>query len=391
MKQNKQTKLIHSGRQEIKTSGPINPPVMRASTIVFDSIKSWRDVRDRRATERVLSYGARGTETAFALEALVTELEGGYRAQLFPTGLAAIAVTIMGYARSGGHVLFADSVYEPVRKIASAFLEPNNIAYSFFKTDGSDFEQKIQQNTQLIFVESPGLLLYEMLDLPEIYRIAHERDIPVGVDNTWGSAWLYNPLELGADVSVIAATKYLCGHSDVMMGIMVANEKAWKKIGALPEALGQASSPDDAALVLRGMRTLGQRIAAHGKSALAIAQWLETRPEVEKVWFPELPNHPRHDLWKRDCKGSNGLLTIEFKQEYTTKQSEQFIDALELFGIGASWGGFESLALPANVVGARTASDWREGHGPFVRLHIGLEATDDLIADITQAFLALNQ
>ncbi|VTP72104.1 cystathionine beta-lyase [Proteus vulgaris] len=229
MKQNKQTKLIHSGRQEIKTSGPINPPVMRASTIVFDSIKSWRDVRDRRATERVLSYGARGTETAFALEALVTELEGGHRAQLFPTGLAAIAVTIMGYARSGGHVLFADSVYEPVRKIASAFLEPNNIAYSFFKTDGSDFEQKIQQNTQLIFVESPGSLLYEMLDLPEICRIAHERNIPVGVDNTWGSAWLYNPLELGADVSVIAATKYLCGHSDVMMGIMVANEKAWEK------------------------------------------------------------------------------------------------------------------------------------------------------------------
>ncbi|HGM9785447.1 TPA: cystathionine beta-lyase [Proteus mirabilis] len=391
MKQNKQTTLIHSGRQAIKTSGPINPPVMRASTIVFDSIKSWREIRDRRITERVLSYGARGTETAFALEALVTELEGGYRAQLFPTGLAAIAFTIMGYARSGGHVLFADSVYEPVRKIASAFLEPNNITYSFFKTDGSDFEQKIQENTQLIFVESPGSLLYEMLDLPEICHIAHEKNIPVGVDNTWGSAWLYNPLELGADVSVIAATKYLCGHSDVMMGIMIANETAWKQIGALPEALGQASSPDDAALVLRGMRTLAQRLTNHGKSALAIAQWLETRPEVAKVWFPELPTHPRHDLWKRDCKGSNGLLPIEFKQKYTIKQSEQFIDALTLFGIGASWGGFESLALPANVMGARTATDWREGHGPFVRLHIGLESTDDLIADLTQAFSALNQ
>ncbi len=176
-----------------------------------------------------------------------------------------------------------------------------------------------------------------------------------------------------------------------MMGIMIANETAWKQIGALPEALGQASSPDDAALVLRGMRTLAQRLTNHGKSALAIAQWLETRPEVAKVWFPELPTHPRHDLWKRDCKGSNGLLTIEFKQKYTIKQSEQFIDALTLFGIGASWGGFESLALPANVMGARTATDWREGHGPFVRLHIGLESTDDLIADLTQAFSALNQ
>lgn len=185
-----------------------------------------------------------------------------------------------------------------------------------------------------------------MLDLPEICHIAHEKNIPVGVDNTWGSAWLYNPLELGADVSVIAATKYLCGHSDVMMGIMIANETAWKQIGALPEALGQASSPDDAALVLRGMRTLAQRLTNHGKSALAIAQWLETRPEVAKVWFPELPTHPRHDLWKRDCKGSNGLLTIEFKQKYTIKQSEQFIDALTLFGIGASWEDLKVLHYP---------------------------------------------
>lgn len=286
MTQTRKTRLIHGGRGQARDIGPVNPPVMRASTIVFDSITTWRDARKRRETERLLSYGARGTETAFALEELVTELEGGYRAQLFPTGLAAIAVTIMGYARAGGHVLFADSVYEPVRKIAKSFLTPNNISYDFFKTDGSDFESKLRPDTQLVFAESPGSLLYEMLDLPEICRIAHARNIPVAVDNTCGSAWLYNPLELGADVSVIAATKYMCGHSDVMMGIMVATEEAWKKIGDLPEALGQVSSPDDVSLVLRGMRTLGTRLAVHGQNGLKVAKWLQGRPEVKKCTSP---------------------------------------------------------------------------------------------------------
>lgn len=389
MTQTRKTRLIHGGRGQARDIGPVNPPVMRASTILFDSITTWRDARKRRETERLLSYGARGTETAFALEELVAEMEGGYRAQLFPTGLAAIAVTIMGYARAGGHVLFADSVYEPVRKICSHFLKPNNISYDFFKADGSDFEAKIRPETQLVFAESPGSLLYEMLDLPEICRIAHARNIPVAVDNTWGSAWLYNPLELGADVSVIAATKYLCGHSDVMMGIMVATEDAWKQIGELPEALGQVSSPDDASLVLRGMRTLSTRLAVHGQNALTVAQWLQTRPEVKKVYFPGLAEHPRHDLFQRDCKGANGLLTIELTPQYTLQQAEAFIDALELFGIGASWGGFESLVLPANVKGARTATDWSQ-HGQFIRFHIGLEDINDLLADLEQGMQALN-
>ncbi|BEH99193.1 cystathionine beta-lyase [Edwardsiella ictaluri] len=364
---------------------PVNPPVMRASTILFESLEIWRDVRKRRENERLLSYGARGTDNAFALEQLVTELEGGYRAWLFPTGLAAIAMTIIGYARSGGHVLFADSIYEPVRKMANAFLIPNNIQYDFFKTDGSDFESLLRPETQLIFVESPGSLLYEMLDLPAICHIAHQRGIPVAVDNTWGSGYLYNPLKLGADVSVIAATKYLCGHSDVMMGIIVANQDAWEKIGALPEVLGQCSSPDDAALVLRGARTLAPRLEVHGQSALLVAKWLQQRREVKKVWFPALEDHPGHELWERDCTGSNGLLTVEFKTQYNTTDSDNFINSLTLFGIGASWGGFESLVLPANVHGARSATDWST-HGPFVRLHIGLEDVNDLINDLAQAF-----
>ncbi|ALR76999.1 cystathionine beta-lyase [[Enterobacter] lignolyticus] len=389
MSQTRKTRIIHGGRGKVCDIGPVNPPVMRASTIIFDSITTWRDARKRRETERLLSYGARGTETAFALEELITELEGGYRAQLFPTGLAAIAVTVMSYAHAGGHVLFADSIYEPVRKIAKSFLTPNNISYDFFKTDGSDFEAKLRPETQLVFAESPGSLLYEMLDLPKLCCIAHARNIPVAVDNTWGSAWLYNPLELGADVSIIAATKYLSGHSDVMMGIMVASESAWQKIGALPEAMGQVSSPDDVSLVLRGMRTLATRLAAHGQSAMTVARWLQERKEVKKVYFPGLEEHPRHDLFKRDCKGTNGLLTIELKSHYTLEDAETFIDALELFGIGASWGGFESLVLPANVQGARSATDWSQ-HGQFIRLHIGLEDVNDLLTDLEQGLNKLS-
>lgn len=389
MSQTRKTRIIHGGRGKVCDIGPVNPPVMRASTIIFDSISTWRDARKRRETERLLSYGARGTETAFALEELITELEGGYRAQLFPTGLAAIAVTVMSYAHAGGHVLFADSIYEPVRKIAKSFLAPNNISYDFFKTDGSDFEAKLRPETQLVFAESPGSLLYEILDLPKLCSIAHARNIPVAVDNTWGSAWLYNPLELGADVSIIAATKYLSGHSDVMMGIMVASESAWEKIGALPEAMGQASSPDDVSLVLRGMRTLATRLAAHGQSAMTVARWLQERKEVKKVYFPGLEEHPRHDLFQRDCKGTNGLLTIELESHYTLEDAETFIDALELFGIGASWGGFESLVLPANVQGARSATDWSQ-HGQFIRLHIGLEDVNDLLTDLEQGLNKLS-
>ncbi len=381
----KQTQLIHSGRGEHRPIGPVNPPVMRASTIIFDDIETWRGVRKLRETQRILSYGARGTETAFALEELITKLEGGHRAQLFPTGLAAIAGVILKYARPGAHILLADSVYGPVRTICEQHLKPNKVEYTFFKADGSDVETKIQPNTVLVFCEAPGSLLYEMQDLPAICEIAHARGIPVATDNTWGSGWFYNPLKLGADISCIAATKYLGGHSDVMMGIVVANEKEWKVFGDYPEVLGQTCSPDDVSLVLRGMRTLGVRLAAHEKSAMVAAKWLQQRPEVAKVYFPALEDHPGHALWKRDCSGVNGLMTIEFKPEFKADQVDRFINGLDLFSIGASWGGFESLVLPANVTGTRTATDW-SGHGSFVRFHIGLEAIEDLLEDLESGF-----
>ncbi|MGL4711562.1 MAG: trans-sulfuration enzyme family protein, partial [Shewanella sp.] len=234
----------------------------------------------------------------------------------------------------------------------------------------------------------PGSLIYEMQDLRKICDIAHARGIPVATDNTWGSAWYYNPMKLGVDISVIAATKYLCGHSDVTMGISVVNEKEWPNFANYPEELGQISPADDAYLVLRGMRTMGIRLEAHQKSATMIAKWLQNRPEVEKIYYPALEDHPGHDIWKRDCTGANGLFTIEFKREITPKQTDTFIDALKYFSIGASWGGYESLVLPANVQGMRTATDW-SGHGIFIRLHIGLEDAEDLRADLENALNAM--
>lgn len=384
----KLTQLIHEGRGEKRAVGPVNPPVMRASTIVYDSVKSWRETRTLRETKRVLSYGARGTETAFALEELVCKLEGGYRAQLYPTGLAALATVILKYARPGKHILFADPVYGPIRTICKNHLEPNGVEFSFFKGDGSDFEEKLQDNTVLVFCETPGSLIYEMQDLRKICEIAHARGIPVGTDNTWGSAWYYNPMNLGVDISVIAATKYLCGHSDVTMGISVVNEKEWPNFANYPEELGQISPADDAYLVLRGMRTMGIRMEAHQKSATMIAKWLQTRPEIEKVYYPALEDHPGHEIWKRDCTGANGLLTVEFKRDITPGQTDTFIDALQYFSIGASWGGYESLVLPANVQGMRTATDW-SGHGIFIRMHIGLEDAQDLQADLDNALNAM--
>ena len=249
------TILTHSGRgdQSVEVRS-VNPVVMRASTILFKDYDTWQKYRKLRATDRVLSYGARGTTTNFELEKLVCELEGGYRAQLFPTGLAALAMVLLNYAEAGAHFIVSDAIYGPVRTVCNLFLSKVKVDVTFCKADCSDVESLIQPNTKLILVESPGSILYEVIDLPKLCKIAHAHNIPVAIDNTYSSGYLYNPLKLGADISVIAATKYLSGHSDVTMGVVVCNEKEWKNFDKLPEALGFTTSPDDCYLVLRGMR-----------------------------------------------------------------------------------------------------------------------------------------
>lgn len=378
------TKLIHCGRGEQNLEArAVNPSIMRASTILFKNHEAWQKTRELRKTQRVLSYGARGTTTNFELEKLVCELEGGFRAQLFPTGLAALAMVLLNYAEKNAHFLITDGIYGPVRTICDLFLQKIGVEIDFLKADASDVEAKIKTNTKLILCESPGSILYEIIDLPKLCKIAHSHNIPVAIDNTYSSALLLNPLELGVDISVIAATKYLSGHSDLTMGIVVINEKEWKNFDKLPEALGYTASPDDAYLVLRGMRTLDVRLKAHEKNADEVVAFLQNQKCLKTIFYPKLKTHPNHEIFKRDFKGANGMLTIEFTEDVSKDEAIKFVDNLKLFSIGASWGGYESLATVTTP--PRTVTDWSK-RGVFVRFHIGLEDSDDLIADLKQAF-----
>jgi cystathionine beta-lyase len=383
------TRLVHAGKQPAYEGGrPVNPPVVRASTVLFDSTAHQREMRQRRGDERVFTYGARGNPTNYALEDMVSELEGAYRTRLFPTGLAAIAMTLLAYLKPGDHVLMSDGVYEPARKLVESFLTPYNIRCTFFAADGSDVEEKIEPGTRMVYTECPGSLVYEMCDLPRLAAIAHARGALLVADNTWGSGYQYRPLALGADVSVMAATKYLSGHSDVMMGTVATTQAAWQALNERSDAFGMTVSPDDAFLVLRGTRSMAARLAVHESGALKVAAWLQARSEVATVFCPALPGHPGHAIWQRDCKGTNGLLSFELQQGFDQAAAERLIDGLRLFGLGASWGGYESLVTLANLRNARSVTDW-SGRGQIIRLHIGLEDPADLLADLQQGFAAL--
>lgn len=386
-----QTRLLHAGKSPAWQGGTaVNPPLVRASTVLFEDTAQQRDMRGRRGSERIFSYGARGTPTTFALEDIVCELEGAHRTKLFPTGLAAIGMTLLAYLKPGDHVLMSDSVYEPARALVDSFLAPYGIICTFFAADGSDIEAKFRPRTRLVYAECPGSLVYEMCDLPYIVALAHARDALVAVDNTWGSGLQYRPLALGADISLMAATKYLSGHSDVMMGTVATTREAWEPLSTRSDAFGMTVSPDDAWLVMRGTRTLAARLRMHEAHALAVANWLQQQSAVETVFCPALPEHPGHALWQRDCVGTNGLLSFELKPGTDAATVDAFIDSLQLFGLGASWGGYESLVTAANMQRARSVTDWSM-RGPVVRLHIGLEDPADLIADLKQGFAALQR
>lgn len=378
------TLLVHSARPEPKAGGyAVNHPVSRLSTVLFDSADEMQSVRSRRDNERLLSYGARGNPTAFALEDLVSELEGGYRTKLFSTGLAAIAHTFMAYLRPGDHLLITEGTYAPVIRIAQQLLTPFGIEVSYFSADGTDLEQHLRDNTRMVYAEVPSSLLFELADLPAMAVLCRQKGILLAVDNTWGAGYLYRPLMLGADISVMALTKYWGGHSDVLMGSVCTTERVWPALSQLSDTVGAAVSPDDAYLILRGARTLAARLETHQRHGFEVARWLTTRPEVEKVYHPGLADHVGHELWKRDFSGANGLLAFAFSDSVQVDLNA-FIGALQFFGLGASWGGFESLVNIADV-GQRLGC---QASGPVLRLHIGLESPSALIADLIQGFEA---
>lgn len=386
----KQTQLIHAGRSKAYTGYAVNPPLVRASTIVFDTFAEMRHATQQRGN-RVPFYGRRGTDTHFALQQAICELEGGAGCALYPCGAAAISGALLAFLQSGDHLLMVDSAYEPTRALCDKLLSGLGIDVSYYDPQiGAGISALLKPNTKVIFLESPGSLTFEVQDIPAITAVAKQHGIVTILDNTWASPILCQPFALGVDVSVQSATKYIVGHSDVMLGTASANAQHWPQLREHSYLMGYCASADDAYTALRGLRTLAVRLKQHEHSALQVANWLLARPEVETVLHPALPAHPGHDIFQRDFSGSNGLFSFVLKQG-TQQQVEAFIEGMAHFKMGFSWGGFESLITATmKVQNLRSATTWLYS-GPLIRLHIGLEDVEDLIADLEAAFVRFHQ
>jgi len=333
-------------------------------------------------------YGLMGTAGTRALENALAELEGGYRAIVFPSGLAACVVPILAFVAAGDHVLITDSVYGPTRRFANGMLTRLGVEVTYYDPlVGRGIEALMRPNTRVVFVESPGSLTFEVQDVPAIAEVAHRHGAVVIMDNTWGTPLNFRAFEHGVDVSVQAATKYVGGHSDLVLGTAAATEQAWPTLMHATYGLGQCAAPDDVYLAQRGLRTMHIRLKRHWETGLALAEWLARQPEVERILHPALPGDPGHALWKRDFRGACGLFGVVLKP-VGRPALEAFFDGFRLFGIGASWGGYESLVIPVDLAGIRTATRWPH-EGPCIRLHAGLEAPEDLIADLDAAFARL--
>ncbi len=381
---NPATRLVLGGRDSVANHGFVNPPVYHASTVLYATAEDFLARRSR------YLYGRRGTPTSEALESALRELEGPDCAgvALLPSGLAAISTALLSVLNAGDHLLVTDSAYLPTRKFCNHVLARYGIATSYYDPlIGSGITALMQPNTRAVFVEAPGSLSFEIQDVPAIAASAHANGAVVLMDNTWASPLYFRAFEKGVDLSIQAATKYVGGHSDVMLGAVSANKATWPRLREQMHLSGLCVGPDDMYLGLRGLRTLGVRLAQHYRSGLQVAQWLAQRPEIACVLHPALASCPGHQHWRRDFSGASGLFSLIFKP-IPDVAVHAFLNELTLFGIGASWGGFESLAIPFDCASIRTATNWSPV-GPTVRLHIGLEDVDDLISDLERGFAAL--
>ena len=377
------TRLVVGGRDPAANHGFVNPPVHHVSTVLYPTAE---DFLARRA--RYL-YGRRGTPTSEALEDALRALEGPDCAgvALLPSGLAAISTALLAVLKAGDHLLVTDSVYQPTRKFCDGMLKRYGVTATYYDPlIGGAIAALIQPNTRAVFVEAPGSLSFEIQDVPAIAAAAHAKGAVVLMDNTWATSLYFRAFEKGVDLSIQAATKYIGGHSDVMLGTVSANKATWERLADTVHALGLCVGPDDVYLGLRGLRTMGVRLAHHHQAGMKVARWLAERPEIACVLHPALESCPGHALWRRDFSGASGLFSIVFKPVAQTAVNA-FLNELTLFGIGASWGGFESLAIPFDCAPIRTATKWAPG-GPTVRIHIGLEEIDDLIGDLQRGFAA---
>ncbi len=378
------TKVVTAGRDPASYHGFVNPPVYHASTVLYPSAEDFVAHRAR------YQYGRRGTPTTEALEGALQELEGPQCAgvSLLPSGLAAISAALLAVVHSGDHILVTDSAYQPTRNFCEQVLKRLGVTTTYFDPlIGAGISSLFQSNTRLVYLESPGSLTFEMQDTAAIAKAAHDKGALVLMDNTWATPLYFRPLDHGVDLVVQAGTKYIGGHSDVMLGTVSANAATVAALKTSVRLNGLCEGPDDVYLGLRGLRTLAVRLDRHFENGVAVGKWLEGRPEVLRMLHPALPSHPQHAIWKRDFTGACGLFSMVLKP-VPQKAVYAFLDELELFGIGASWGGYESLAIPFDCATIRTATKWAPG-GPTVRFHIGLEAVEDLCADLERGFKAM--
>jgi len=380
-----QTLLAHLGRPSDDAFGAVNPPVYHASTILFDTLEAY-EAKNSSLWPRKPSYGRLGTPTSFALEEAVAELEGGSRSFLFCSGLAAIAATLLALVEAGGHALICDACYAPVRRFCDGVLARLGVEVEYYDPlIGAGIAALFKANTQVVHLESPGSLTFEMQDVPAIASAAAAAGIPTMMDNSWATFINFKPLERGIDISVQSGTKYLVGHSDAMFGVATCNRKTEAKLGRTVRQLGQCAGPDDVYLALRGLRTMAVRLPRHQETALALCRWLAARAEVDRVLCPALPDDPGHEIWRRDFAGASGLFGVILARPYSDAALGAMLNGLELFGIGSSWGGFESLMIRSRPEEGRTATAWT-APGPCLRIHAGLEDPDDLIADLDAGF-----
>jgi cystathionine beta-lyase len=373
------TRLVRGGRRKEWRGRLVNPPVHRASTILFDTVAEMRAAVPEFGE---YYYGLHGTATQWALSEALTELEpGAAGTALYPSGLAAVAAALLSVLSAGDALLMTDSVYGPTRRFCDTFLKRYGVTTLYYDPlIGAGIGGLIGERTRAIFLESPGSLTMEVQDVPAICSVARDRGIATLLDNTWATPLFFPAIAAGVDLSILAGTKYVGGHADVMLGSVTANSAWYPKLERTSWDLGQSVGPDDAWLCSRGLRTMGVRLRQHESSALRIARWLQEQPQVAAVLHPALPDCPGHEIWARDFKGSSGLFSFVLKGGGDSGRV-RFIEALELFGLGYSWGGYESLAVPPDPERIRTATRW-EAEGPLVRLQIGLEDPEDLIEDL---------
>jgi cysteine-S-conjugate beta-lyase len=376
------TRLIHSGVQVPKGYRSLASPVFRGSTTLFPDAASVDDTWDQ--YEAGYTYGLYGTPTTLELAGKICELEQGYRTIITPGGQGAISLINLAFLKAGDHILIPENVYTPNRKLAGMVLRRFGVECTFYQPEiGRGVKELFRENTRLAWCENPGSITMEVQDVPAIAGIAHAHGALVALDNTWSAGIYFDAFAHGVDITMQALTKYVAGHSDVLLGsVTVKDQKLYQQLGATHQLLGCAASPDDCSLALRGMRTLAVRLKHIEASALKIAHWLNQRPEIERVLHPPLENSPGHELWRRDFTGSAGIFSIVFRPPATQSQVFEFVDGLELFEIGYSWGGVTSLAVAYDFTGSKSRPDY----GPrIVRLNIGLEDTVDLIADLEQS------